>query len=603
MFSSYTQKQTPAQKKDAPTASSVLDSSSQSEGLQRKADMTNNAAQREETPRPNNTGMPDNLKAGIESLSGFSMDDVRVHYNSSKPATVQALAYTQGTDIHVAPGQEKHLPHEAWHVAQQMAGRVSPTTNINGMPVNDNAALEHEADVMGEKAKSIRYTKGHMQNRKIILSSNNIQRVIKLTEALEKKHIQKICDENGSDITTSCKKSSQIDQNCKINLVEDNCDKRVDAIKRISKRAADVGNMLNKSRTENEDIPNIVNVAIPCKYKTTKQKKDVSLTMTYSMGKTDPGYIIKIERKKDNNNNEIGIMVPGSLYDSNSTKNKANRTKFKVSGDKVGTALTDIEYTNIHHDTKMKNLLLATKKKNQNGVKEAMCAEKWDAYTKLAAEGARFSCVRNNIDKINDDTVIWDDDLKCGVYFSDLWKTWAWSFNKKYNISDNDIHNAFLEKEIQQGEEVRIKNNTTVNDKKVSDDILRDYFVDYGNFINKDGWIPAHYSGNAKIAKGCLVIQKNCGKKVNGISYLNSISLTKKINSRPTTNVIDLVVGIKGAAKAGAIGALIGAGVGIVSGVGVGLLTNAGIGVIARAGVGAAVVGAIVGVASWLYNK
>ena len=133
---------------------SVYDSSSQGESLQRKADLTNNAAQRAAIPRPNNTGMPDNLKAGIESLSGFSMDDVRVHYNSSKPATVQALAYTQGTDIHVAPGQEKHLPHEAWHVAQQMAGRVSPTTNINGMPVNDNAALEHEADVMGEKAVS-----------------------------------------------------------------------------------------------------------------------------------------------------------------------------------------------------------------------------------------------------------------------------------------------------------------------------------------------------------------------------------------------------------------------------------------------------------------
>ena len=140
-------------KKNADSkAASVLDSTSQSESLQRKADMANNAAQRAEAPRPNNTGMPDNLKAGIESLSGFSMDDVRVHYNSSKPATVQALAYTQGTDIHVAPGQEKCLPHEAWHVAQQMAGRVSPTTNINGMPVNDNAALEHEADVMGEKA-------------------------------------------------------------------------------------------------------------------------------------------------------------------------------------------------------------------------------------------------------------------------------------------------------------------------------------------------------------------------------------------------------------------------------------------------------------------
>ena len=152
MSTTYAKSQTTAQKKDAPSAASVLDASSQSEALQRKADMANNSAQRVEAPRPNNTGMPDNLKAGIESLSGFSMDNVCVHYNSSKPATVQALAYTQGTDIHVAPGQEKHLPHEAWHVAQQMAGRVSPTTNINGMPVNDNAALEHEADVMGEKA-------------------------------------------------------------------------------------------------------------------------------------------------------------------------------------------------------------------------------------------------------------------------------------------------------------------------------------------------------------------------------------------------------------------------------------------------------------------
>ena len=148
----YAQKNENAVQKKRKSSVSIIDSSSQSESLQRKADMANNAAQREEAPRPNNTGMPDNLKAGIESLSGFSMDDVRVHYNSSKPATVQALAYTQGTDIHVAPGQEKHLPHEAWHVAQQMADRVSPTTNINGMPVNDNAALEHEADVMGEKA-------------------------------------------------------------------------------------------------------------------------------------------------------------------------------------------------------------------------------------------------------------------------------------------------------------------------------------------------------------------------------------------------------------------------------------------------------------------
>ena len=65
------------------------------------------------TPRENKTGLPDRLKIGVENLSGLAMDDVRVHYNSAKPAEAQALAYTQGTDIHVAPGQEQHLPHEA----------------------------------------------------------------------------------------------------------------------------------------------------------------------------------------------------------------------------------------------------------------------------------------------------------------------------------------------------------------------------------------------------------------------------------------------------------------------------------------------------------
>lgn len=103
--------------------------------------------------RKNDTGMPDNLKSGIENMSGYDMSDVKVHYNSAKPAQLQALAYAQGTDIHVAPGQEKHLPHEAWHVVQQKQGRVKPTFQMKqGVPVNDDAGLEQEADVMGAKA-------------------------------------------------------------------------------------------------------------------------------------------------------------------------------------------------------------------------------------------------------------------------------------------------------------------------------------------------------------------------------------------------------------------------------------------------------------------
>jgi hypothetical protein len=106
-----------------------------------------------EAAPPNRTGMPDPLKAGIESLSGMSMDHVRVHYNSAQPAQFHALAYAQGSDIHLAPGQEQHLPHEAWHVVQQVQGRVRPTMQAKeGVAVNDDAGLEHEADEMGSKA-------------------------------------------------------------------------------------------------------------------------------------------------------------------------------------------------------------------------------------------------------------------------------------------------------------------------------------------------------------------------------------------------------------------------------------------------------------------
>lgn len=103
--------------------------------------------------KPNKTGMPDNLKSGVESLSGMAMDDVRVHYNSAQPSQLNALAYAQGNDIHVGSGQEKHLPHEAWHVVQQAQGRVKPTMQMkSGVSVNDDAGLEQEADVMGAKA-------------------------------------------------------------------------------------------------------------------------------------------------------------------------------------------------------------------------------------------------------------------------------------------------------------------------------------------------------------------------------------------------------------------------------------------------------------------
>src|SRR6187402_2989205 len=92
----------------------------QLQSYQEMADNSTAAIQKKE----NKTGLPDNLKAGIERLSGIDISDVKVHYNSSKPAQLHAHAYAQGKEIHIAPGQEKHLPHEAWHLVQQKQGRV-----------------------------------------------------------------------------------------------------------------------------------------------------------------------------------------------------------------------------------------------------------------------------------------------------------------------------------------------------------------------------------------------------------------------------------------------------------------------------------------------
>jgi hypothetical protein len=111
----------------------------------------------------NNTGLPDALKAGVESVSGMAMDDVHVNYNSAKPAQVQAQAYTQGTEIYVGPGQEQYLPHEAWHVVQQQQGRVKPTLQARGVAMNDDHELEREADMMEERASQARGE--HTQSR------------------------------------------------------------------------------------------------------------------------------------------------------------------------------------------------------------------------------------------------------------------------------------------------------------------------------------------------------------------------------------------------------------------------------------------------------
>lgn len=119
--------------------------------MQRKA-QSNAATMGSASSAMNKTGIPTALKTGAEQLTGFNLDGVKVHYQSAKPAAVAAHAYTQGNDIHLAAGQEKYLPHELMHVVQQMQGRVKPTAHIGNVALNDDPALEKEADTMAVKA-------------------------------------------------------------------------------------------------------------------------------------------------------------------------------------------------------------------------------------------------------------------------------------------------------------------------------------------------------------------------------------------------------------------------------------------------------------------
>ena len=129
--------------------------------------------------KSNQSGIPNPLKSGVEQLSGLSMDSVKVHYNSEKPAQLNAHAYAQGNQIHVAPGQERHLPHEAWHVVQQAQGRVKPTKQLRGkFSINDNQQLEKEADTMGSKAISLKKEESLPLFNKFVLNNTSVQREV-----------------------------------------------------------------------------------------------------------------------------------------------------------------------------------------------------------------------------------------------------------------------------------------------------------------------------------------------------------------------------------------------------------------------------------------
>jgi hypothetical protein len=121
-----------------------------------------NAEHSLETPSPSGSGqpMPGDVQVTMEHALGADFSAVRIHEDLSAQQ-VGSVAYAQGTDIVFAPGKyqpfsesgQELLGHELTHVLQQSQGRVGAVRAAgNGVAINEDPALEREADEQGARA-------------------------------------------------------------------------------------------------------------------------------------------------------------------------------------------------------------------------------------------------------------------------------------------------------------------------------------------------------------------------------------------------------------------------------------------------------------------
>lgn len=99
------------------------------------------------------------VRSHMEASFGADFSAVRVH-ESGLAEAMGAQAFARGNEIHMASGRHdpdsrsgrELLGHELAHVVQQSQGRVAATGQAKGTAINQDPALEAEADVAGERA-------------------------------------------------------------------------------------------------------------------------------------------------------------------------------------------------------------------------------------------------------------------------------------------------------------------------------------------------------------------------------------------------------------------------------------------------------------------
>lgn len=213
---------------------------------------------------------------------------------------------------------------------------------------------------------------------------------------------------------------------------------KAEALKNISTKASDIG---AKATTDNWAIEDAGNDKYNAQASTKMNPFQVPITAEYPLDQTDAtirlfyhygpynrGYIVKVELGY-NGSVETGTMVDKPQLGKNEYSNK--------------------------HDDKDTSLILNQTEGQDN-------TKKYDAYTKLAGEGARFQCVRDNIDKVKNNTWFYingkievkknriiSDETKPvenpGVDFELLWNSWSYAFKSKFGISNQEVKDKIID--------------------------------------------------------------------------------------------------------------------------------------------------------------
>lgn len=110
----------------------------------------------------NNTALPETVQSKMEHGLGEDFSSVKIHKESAEATRMGALAFTNGENVHFAPGQfhphttpgQELIGHELAHVKQQRQGRVQHGIQAKGLSLNGDRSLEAEADVLGKRAAS-----------------------------------------------------------------------------------------------------------------------------------------------------------------------------------------------------------------------------------------------------------------------------------------------------------------------------------------------------------------------------------------------------------------------------------------------------------------